>query len=261
MNQDSYNAILRDLEAALRTGIRTTTAANDRPAGGTEERPAPPRAAAPLPEAPPIAGQAAPGSSPPFADIGQLNRAVAACESCGLCITRNHAVPGMGVANPLVLVVGEGPGAEEDRQGLPFVGNAGQYLDEWLGAIGMNRRENVYIANIVKCRPPQNRDPHPDEVAACTPYLEEQVRILQPKIILALGRFAAAFFIGEPRRMDEVHGRVFEYRGVPVVPTYHPAAVLRNPELRRPVWDDLKILHGQLFEQKLVDSLPDRKKR
>jgi DNA polymerase len=148
----------------------------------------------------------------------------------------------MGVLDPLVMVIGEGPGAEEDRQGLPFVGRAGQYLDKWLAAIGLSRDRDVYITNIVKCRPPGNRDPQTNEIEACTPYLRRQIDIVRPNTILAVGRFAASWLTGRSDSLAKLRGRTFDFAGVPVVVTYHPSGVLRNPEYRRPVWDDLRRL-------------------
>lgn len=172
----------------------------------------------------------------------ELEEQVRACRLCPLHEGRTTGVPGMGVLDPLVMVIGEGPGAEEDRQGLPFVGRAGQYLDKWLAAIGLSRDRDVYITNIVKCRPPGNRDPQTEEIEACTPYLRRQIDIVRPKTILAVGRFAASWLTGHSDSLGKLRGRTFDYRGVPVVVTYHPSGVLRNPEYRRPVWDDLRRL-------------------
>lgn len=190
--------------------------------------------------------------------LDELSGRVRSCEKCSLCITRINAVPGMGPLHPLVLVVGEGPGADEDRHGLPFVGKAGQYLDQWLKAIHLYRQENVYITNVIKCRPPENRDPHPEEISACISYLEEQVEILKPRAVLTVGRISSSVLLGEGHRMADIHGRLFEYRGIPVVPTYHPAAVLRNRDLRRTVWQDLQVLHQHLFSRGLLPALPGR---
>lgn len=198
---------------------------------------------------------------PEFENLAQLNAQVAGCEACALCLNRNHAVPGMGVSEPLVLVVGEGPGADEDRQGLPFVGAAGRYLDSWLAAIGMSRQEDVYITNLVKCRPPGNRDPLPEEILACSHYLEAQIKLLNPKFILALGRVSSQYFLGEAQPMHKIHGQIFQYKGRPVLPTYHPAAVLRDPQLRKPVWNDLQVLHSRLFSQGFLGPLPDKASR
>lgn len=185
----------------------------------------------------------------PSAADEKLKKAVATCGKCELNRGRTHTVPGTGVLDPLVLVIGEGPGAEEDRAGLPFVGPAGKYLDKWLGAVDLSREKNCYIANIVKCRPPGNRDPRPEETAACIPYLETQIEYLLPKAILTVGRIAAQILLKTPRGIGSMHGQVFEYHGIPLVPTYHPSGVLRNPEYRRAVWDDLKILRNLIARE------------
>jgi DNA polymerase len=149
------------------------------------------------------------------------------------------------------MVVGEGPGAEEDRRGKPFVGRAGQYLDRWLAAVGLDRTSNCFIGNIVKCRPPGNRDPLPEESAACMPYLKEQIDILKPKAILTLGRIATQILCGRSEGIGKLRGEELDYLGIPVVPTYHPSAVLRNTDLRPAVWEDLKRLRAlpELAEQ------------
>ena len=167
---------------------------------------------------------------------------VAACELCDLCKTRTRTVPGEGVGNPLVLIVGEGPGAAEDSSGRPFVGPAGQYLDKWLDAIKLDRRTNCFVTNIVKCRPPGNRDPDPQERAACISYLDRQIDNLTPRAILTLGRIAIQTLLDSPRGIGVLRGATYEYRGVPVIPTYHPSGVLRNPDFRKDVWDDLRRL-------------------
>ena len=177
---------------------------------------------------------------------------VAGCNKCRLCEKRNKVVPGMGVLNPDVLVVGEGPGGDEDMQGLPFVGKAGQYLDKWLEAIGLSRHTNCFIGNVVKCRPPMNRDPQPDEIAACLPYLERQIALIKPKFILTVGRISSAVLSGQEAGIGRLRGRTYSFRGIPLIPTYHPSAVLRDPTLRKPVWDDLKRLKAELEEIKNV---------
>jgi DNA polymerase len=177
-------------------------------------------------------------------DTGQaidlVNNTVKKCEACGLCATRTKAVPGTGSIHPVAMIIGEAPGADEDRIGLPFVGAAGQFLDKWLEAIGLSRYSNIYITNTLKCRPPQNRDPEPGESAACAAYLKAQVAILKPKAILALGRHASAWLMGEEVTIAAIHGKAFRFGDIPWMPTYHPSAVLRNAELKRPVWEDLK---------------------
>ena len=184
--------------------------------------------------------------------LDKIASQVAGCNKCRLCEKRNKVVPGMGVLNPDVLVVGEGPGGDEDMQGLPFVGKAGQYLDKWLEAIGLSRHTNCFIGNVVKCRPPMNRDPQPDEIAACLPYLERQIALIKPKFILTVGRISSAVLSGQEAGIGRLRGRTYSFRGIPLIPTYHPSAVLRDPTLRKPVWDDLKRLKAELEEIKNV---------
>ena len=166
------------------------------------------------------------------------------CTRCQLCRTRTNVVFGVGCnERPIVMVIGEGPGENEDLQGLPFVGKAGQYLDRWLAAISLSRDTNVYITNTVKCRPPQNRDPFPDEKSACFAYLKQQIQLIRPQSILCLGRPASTLMTGQAdSSMGALRGRFFFFDGIPMMCTYHPAAVLRDLTLKRPVWDDLKKL-------------------
>ncbi len=180
--------------------------------------------------------------------LDELNAKILRCTRCGLARTRNNVVPGMGVQNPEVLVVGEGPGHDEDMQGLPFVGKAGVLLDRMLAAIGLDRKTNCYIANIVKCRPPENRNPFPDEQSACFSFLEAQIHILKPKMILCMGKIAIEKITGQSIAITQKHGEFFEYNGIPVMPTYHPSALLRNEELKRPAWEDLKKFKKRLDE-------------
>jgi len=174
--------------------------------------------------------------------LAMLEERVRACTRCPLHEGRMNAVPGQGVLDPLVMVVGEGPGADEDRRGLPFVGRAGQFLDQWLEAIDLGRERNAYIANIVKCRPPENRDPRPNESEACLPYLRDQIDLVRPRVILTVGRIASGILIGTQAGIGSLRGRTFYYNGIPLIPTYHPSGVLRDPDLKRPVWEDLKRL-------------------
>ncbi len=180
--------------------------------------------------------------------LDDLNAKILRCTRCGLARTRNNVVPGMGVEHPEVLVVGEGPGHDEDMQGLPFVGKAGVLLDRMLAAIGLDRKTNCYIANIVKCRPPENRNPFPDEQAACFSFLEAQIHILKPKMILCMGKIAIEKITGQSIAITQKHGEFFDYNGIPVMPTYHPSALLRNEELKRPAWEDLKKFKKRLDE-------------
>jgi DNA polymerase len=176
---------------------------------------------------------------------------IRACTACPLHKTRTNAVPGEGAARPLVMVVGEGPGAEEDASGRPFVGQAGRRLDEMLaarGQIGLYRDKNCFIANVVKCRPPENRDPLPEETAACVPFLARQIALLKPLVILAAGRIAAQTLLRTEAGIGKLRGRFHDYGGIPLLPTYHPSALLRNEELKRPAWEDLKTLRAKLSE-------------
>lgn len=178
-------------------------------------------------------------------DFAGLRGNCSQCRRCRLGDTRTNTVFGEGCeSRPEVFVVGEGPGETEDRTGRPFTGKAGELLDKMLAAISLSRQTNCYISNIVKCRPPQNRDPLPDEKNICGVYVKQQIALLRPKAILCLGRNAACYLTGEETQsMSELHGRFFFYdRSIPLISTYHPAAALRNPELKRPIWEDLKKL-------------------
>jgi DNA polymerase len=171
-------------------------------------------------------------------DWTPLEAAIRSCEACGLCRTRRQAVPGTGSRTARVLVVGEAPGAEEDQRGEPFVGRAGELLDQMLLAVGLDRRR-VYIANVLKCRPPENRDPTPDEVAACSPFLRRQILLLQPAVILALGSFAARALLGGEGKVGALRGGSHLYEGIPVLVSYHPAYLLRSPKEKLRTWEDL----------------------
>lgn len=168
-----------------------------------------------------------------------LEESIRACTACRLCEQRKQAVPGVGDRQATWMLVGEGPGAEEDRRGEPFVGQAGKLLDAMLAAIGLRRGEGVYIANAVKCRPPHNRTPEADEIAACLPFLQRQIALIQPSVLVALGRPAAQALLGTEVRISAVRGKTFQYAQVPVVVTYHPAYLLRNPVDKGKVWEDL----------------------
>jgi len=174
-------------------------------------------------------------------DWEALQQRVASCTRCALHQTRSQTVFGVGDHQARWMIVGEAPGADEDRQGEPFVGRAGQLLNEMLRAIGL-RRDAVYIANILKCRPPRNRDPLPEEVACCQPYLRRQVALVQPEIIIAVGRIAAQNLLGKTLTIGAMRGKEFSFEdsGIPVVVTYHPAYLLRSPREKRKVWEDLK---------------------
>jgi uracil-DNA glycosylase family 4 len=178
----------------------------------------------------------------PLADLtlDQLGERIRACTECRLHKSRTNAVPGEGPPDARLVVVGEGPGATEDAQGRPFVGRAGALLDDILAAIDCPR-ETVYIANVVKCRPPDNRKPQGDEMEACMPYLHRQLALIRPKVILAMGATAAEALLQARASLSALRNRVHDYRGTPLIVTYHPAALLRNPNWKRPTWDDVRI--------------------
>jgi uracil-DNA glycosylase len=182
----------------------------------------------------------------PGGDLEAIAAAVRSCAACRLASTRKRAVPGEGAASPAVLVVGEGPGAEEDETGRPFVGPAGQLLDKMLASIGLDRRTNCFIANVVKCRPPRNRDPEPDEREACLGFLRAQAAALRPKAILCAGRVAAQALLGTNEGVGALRGSWREFEGLPVLVTYHPSALLRDESLKRPAWEDLKTLRDRV---------------
>ena len=176
----------------------------------------------------------------PLATLDALVPVIDACRKCQLGHSRLHSVPGEGDPKAGLVVVGEAPGATEDETGRPFVGRAGKLLDDILKAIGF-RREDVFICNVLKCRPPENRDPEPLEVAACSPYLHRQLELIAPRVILAMGRPAAHALLGVNLSLGELRGKLHRYRGIPLIVTYHPAALLRNPHWKRPTWDDIRI--------------------
>lgn len=208
---------------------------------------------------PPVVGNAAAAAStvdasapptPADADVARHLRIAAldwpefaadvdACTACGLCRTRNRSVPGVGDRKADWLFVGEAPGAEEDARGEPFVGQAGMLLDNMLAALGMTREHNVYIANVLKCRPPNNRTPEPLEAEACQPYLERQIALLEPKLIVALGKSAASLLLRTDATIASLRGRVHRYGAVPLIVTYHPAYLLRTLQDKAKAWEDL----------------------
>jgi uracil-DNA glycosylase family 4 len=175
------------------------------------------------------------------------------CQKCPLGKTRIKFVFGTGKQSAELMLIGEAPGADEDRQGEPFVGKAGKMLDKILTAID-HPRETVFIANILKCRPPKNRDPLPDEVASCRPYLDRQIEIIRPKAILLLGRVAANALLEKSDSLASMRGKVHDYKGIPVYVTYHPAALLRNPNWKRPTWEDVQQVRDFLHTKKDRDE-------
>lgn len=177
-------------------------------------------------------------SSTPQASWEELRDCVTGCTLCALAESRTNTVFGVGNPDADWMIIGEAPGAEEDRKGEPFVGRAGQLLDQMLYAIGQSR-EQVFIANILKCRPPNNRDPKPVEVASCRAYLERQIALVRPKIVLAVGRVAAQNLLGSDEPVGRMRGRPHDLDGIPLVVTYHPAYLLRSPSQKRKSWSDL----------------------
>lgn len=193
--------------------------------------------AAPVAAAPPVMVSAE--AAPRVAELAALAGVAAGCTRCRLAEGRNKVVFGAGNPDAELMFIGEGPGADEDRQGLPFVGAAGELLTKIIQAIEM-AREEVYIANVVKCRPPGNRDPQPDEVAACRGYLDKQIALVRPRVLVALGRVAAQTLLGNDAPIGRMRGQWFQVQGIPTMITYHPAALLRNPALKRPTWEDMQ---------------------
>ncbi len=173
-----------------------------------------------------------------MSELTDMYAQIRTCPKCELAQSRTNAVPGEGPENAAIMFIGEAPGFHEDRQGRPFVGAAGQYLDELLGLIGMDR-DKVYITNVVKCRPPQNRDPQPNEMEACRPYLDCQIELIKPKVIITISRFAMARWFPD-RKISEIHGQPKRFGHVVVVPMYHPAAALHQPSLKRVLEEDFK---------------------
>ena len=177
----------------------------------------------------------------------QLNETCQACRQCPLAETRHHVVFGVGPQNAPIMLVGEGPGEQEDLQGIPFVGRAGMLLDDMLAMIGLDRTK-VYIANIVKCRPPENRDPLPEESAACMPWLRQQFQLLRPKIVVCLGRIAAQQMIDKNLSVTKDHGKFFNKQGTLFMATLHPAALLRNPHSKPSAFEDFVALRDKISE-------------
>ena len=237
---DSVWQILNDMEDMLRTGYRV-------------EHP-PPQVCSKKEvctahnDALPADPQTSSGASSDSETLKHIADEILDCTLCRLHEDRIQAVPGVGSNRPLVMVIGEGPGADEDRMGLPFVGPSGQYLDKWLKAVELSRHRNVYITNIVKCRPPGNRNPADGEIAACIPYIWRQLHQLKPVLLLLLGRVAAQSVLGATTPLASLRGRIHTVRDVPAVVTYHPSAVLRNQDLRVEVWKDMQQLRDHLMQ-------------
>jgi DNA polymerase len=187
------------------------------------------------------------GAGPGGGALEALRAESTGCVKCRLSQGRRQVVFGRGSEAARLVVVGEAPGSEEDRTGLPFVGPAGKLLDLLLLSVGFDR-ESVYICNVIKCRPPNNRDPQADEVSTCSPYLHGQLDAIQPRVLLAVGRFAAQVLTGSEAGIGQLRGRQHEYRGIPVVATYHPAYLLRSPDATRKTWQDLQLMRQVMDE-------------
>ena len=196
------------------------------------------------------ASSSSPSPSPPSTSqrLARLREELGECSRCKLHSTRTHIVYGVGNPSADLMFVGEAPGRDEDQQGIPFVGRAGQLLTKIIEAIDLNR-DDVYIANLIKCRPPNNRNPEPDEIQTCQPFLFGQIDVIQPKVIVALGAFAVRTLLQSEEAISRLRGRVFDYRGAKLVPTFHPAYLLRSPDKKRDVWEDMKRVRSMLREE------------
>ncbi len=186
--------------------------------------------------------------------LDELNSEISSCMKCPLGFTRTNFVFGVGNPNAKVMFIGEAPGADEDAQGEPFVGRAGQLLNKILEAVRL-KREEVYICNILKCRPPQNRDPLATEMETCTPYLEKQIELIKPQFIICLGRIAAQWLLQTNNTLTKLREQVHEFRNTKLIVTYHPAALLRNPNWKRPAWEDMKMFRKLYDELNKIDNI------
>ena len=237
-----WRAVLKEAGAAPVPTEKTSRYSMPAPGPAT---PRDPHATMPLDAVPPGiviggVGKELFGGTNPFANLAELSSAVGSCTLCSLYRDAKNPVPGEGNANAQLMCVGEAPGQTEDELGRPFVGQAGQLLDKILAAIKLSR-EDVYICNVLKHRPPGNRNPMPDEVQACSPFLLRQIELIQPRVIVAFGTFAAQTLLNTREGIGKLRGKVHRYHGVPLVVTYHPAALLRNPAWKRPAWDDVQL--------------------
>lgn len=204
------------------------------------------------------------GTNKRYSTFEELKEDVLLCSACPLCKERRNVVFGDGPKNengtfafPPILVIGEAPGADEDEKGLPFVGASGKLLDKMLNAIGLSRGENCFITNMVKCRPPQNRNPKDTEIACCSHFLSEQLRLLKPHLILLLGSVALKSLLKTKEGISHLHGRLFYYEdangfSIPTIATYHPSALLRDESLKRPAWDDLKFFRSKMTQLNIL---------
>lgn len=247
-------------ELLARVGSRAATErppaaapARDERIGPPRSRPSPPPAGRPVGLAASAPGGGALRAGQPLPVLPsrheELKELVAGCTRCGLADTRTQTVFNDGVATARLVIVGEAPGQNEDETGLPFVGAAGKLLDLLLMSVDLSRKESVYICNVLKCRPPGNRNPLPNEIEACRPILERQIEIVAPEVILGVGTFAAQWLTGMQAPLGKLRGSVYSYRGVPLVVTYHPAALLRNQGWTRATWDDFQLLRQVLHRR------------
>ena len=205
-------------------------------------------AAAPVTASAPVTADSAAGPAPSAETLEEIRGDLGDCTRCRLHEGRTNLVFGVGSPTADLVFVGEAPGRDEDRQGIPFVGRAGQLLTRIIAAIGLSREE-VYIANVIKCRPPNNRNPEADEVATCEPFLFRQLDVIRPRVVVALGGFAIRTLLQTDEAVSRLRGRVFDYRGAKLVPTFHPAFLLRSPERKRDVWEDMKRVRALLAER------------
>jgi DNA polymerase len=223
------------------------------PAPTPSPAPSPAPAFPPTPAAPMERVAIAPAAAPApdrearLAKLAELAERVAGCTRCVLSETRTKVVVGIGAIDPPLMLVGEAPGHDEDVSGEPFVGRAGQLLTRILAAMQLER-PSVYIANVIKCRPPENRNPLPGEISACSPFLAEQIQLVRPRVLCALGRYAASTLLRTQQSLGALRGRVHEYQGIPLVVTYHPSALLRYPMYKKPTWEDMQIILKLLAE-------------
>jgi uracil-DNA glycosylase family 4 len=188
------------------------------------------------------------GTQPEIPTLADVRKELGDCKRCKLHRTRKTIVFGEGNQEAALMFIGEGPGYDEDVQGRPFVGKAGQLLTKIIESINLSREE-VYITNIIKCRPPQNRNPEPDEIESCNPFLMKQIRVIQPKIICALGTFSAQTLLKTDTKITALRGKLYDLEGIKVIPTYHPAFLLRNPDRKKEVWEDMKKIEELLKTQ------------
>ncbi|WP_255991265.1 uracil-DNA glycosylase [Chitinolyticbacter albus] len=239
---------MRSAADAVRSAIADAAPALRPPLAATSPNPAPATRGAPVQQVKLVIGEGARAERIASLDWQALQREVAGCTACGLCQTRTQTVFGVGNPQAELLVVGEAPGAEEDRQGEPFVGAAGKLLDNLLAAIGEKRGERVFIANVLKCRPPGNRNPQAEEVLQCAPFLARQIALIRPRLIFAVGRFAIQTLLQTEAPVGALRGKVHEVDGIPVVVGYHPAYLLRNLPDKARAWHDLLLVEDQLTQ-------------